>query len=392
MKKTVYLSSVLTFGLLLFCLTSFAADPAPPDVLQRHDPYSSLTIGYEDLDTLLQTVVLDTGPSTREIAKPTNTSTGTRMKVKVNRATMNEGNRFYFEIFNGNEKNQQIISHIRNRLENLPTVTPLERFSRKEQLAYWINLYNVTILDEIVKVYPKRNLKGLLVGKNAILSKKILNVAGVPLSLNDIQFTILRHNYDNNPLIIYGLYQGIIGGPNIRKYAYSGSNIYGELADNAVEFINSNRGTQGKDERAFHVSSLYQRNAVFFDESGSDLTDHLLRYLEGEERDELQASAKIKMDISDWTITDLYGSYREAVGSLANNNAALLGSLPGSQSNYLTSKASKGRYNPAVTQQLGEINEKRETNEPESIGVVTVEELENVDSGCLDESIDCSSQ
>ncbi|MDH3790086.1 MAG: DUF547 domain-containing protein, partial [Xanthomonadales bacterium] len=172
MKKTVYVSSVLTFGLLLFCLTSFAADPAPSDVLQRHDPYSSLTIGYEDLDTLLQTVVLDTGPSTREIAKPTNTSTGTRMKVKVNRATMNEGNRFYFEIFNDNEKNQQIISHIRNRLENLPTVTPLERFSRKEQLAYWINLYNVTILDEIVKVYPKRNLKGLLVGKNAILSKK----------------------------------------------------------------------------------------------------------------------------------------------------------------------------------------------------------------------------
>ena len=118
----------------------------------------------------------------------------------------------------------------------------------------------------------------------------------------------------------------------------------------------------------------------------------MLRYLEGEERDELQASAKIKMDISDWTITDLYGSYREAVGSLANNNAALLGSLPGSQSNYLTSKASKGRYNPAVTQQLGEINEKRETNEPESIGVVTVEELEIVDGGCLDEPSDCSSQ
>ena len=84
------------------CLSAFAADPVPPEVLQRHDPYSNLEIGYEDLDSLLRTVVLETGPSTREIAKPTNTSTGTRMKVNVNRASINEGNRFYFVIFGSN--------------------------------------------------------------------------------------------------------------------------------------------------------------------------------------------------------------------------------------------------------------------------------------------------
>jgi len=385
MEKNAYLYTLIFAGLFSISPAAFAADPAPPEVLQRHDPYSRLEIGYEDLDSLLRTVVLDTGPSTREIAKPTSTSTGTRMRVKVNRATMNEGNRFYFEIFGDNEDNQQIIRNIRHRLENIPTAMPLERFSRKEQLAYWINLYNITILDEIVKVYPKRDLKGLLVGKKSILLNKTLNVAGVPLSLNDIQYSILRHNYDNNPLIIYGLYQGIIGGPNIRKSAYSGRNIYGELADNAVEFINSNRGTQTKNERIFRVSSLYDRNKVFFDESGADLTEHLLRYLEGEEHGKLQAATKIKKDISDWTVTDLYGSYREAVGSLANNNAALLDALPGSHSDYLTSKALKSRYSPAVTQQLGEISDKRESSEQEVIGVVTVEELEKVDEDGIEE-------
>ncbi len=379
MEKKFYLYTIIIFGLFANSLTASAVDPAPPDVFQRHDPYSNLEIGYEDLDALLRTVVLDTGPSTREIAKPTNTSTGTRMRVKVNRATMNEGNRFYFETFGNNEENQQIIRNIRKRLENIPAAVPLERFSRKEQLAYWINLYNVTILDEIVKVYPKRDLKGLLVGKKSILSKKTLNVTGVPLSLNDIQFTILRHNYDNNPLIIYGLYQGIIGGPNIRKSAYSGRNIYGELADNAVQFINSNRGTQAKNERVFRVSSLYERNDVFFDETGTDLAEHLLRYLEGKERNELQAATKIKKDISDWTITDLYGSYREAVGSLADNSAALMGAVPGAQTNYLSDRASKSPYSPAVTQQLGELNEKVESDEQEVIGVVTVEDLEKVD-------------
>lgn len=385
MKTNACLSFLVILGLFSISQAASAADPATPDLFQRHDPYSNLEIGYEDLDSLLRTVVLDIGPSSREIAKPTNTSTGTRMRVKVNRATINEGNRFYFEIFANNEENQQIIRNIRSRLENIPAAIPLERFSRKEQLAYWINLYNVTILGEIVKVYPRRDLKGLLVGKRSILSKKTLNVAGVPLSLNDIHFTILRHNYDNNPLIIYGLYQGIIGGPNIRKFAYSGRNIYGELAENAVEFINSNRGTQSKNERVFRVSSLYERNDVFFDESGADLEEHLLRYLEGEQRNELQAAAKIKKDISDWTVTDLYGSYREAVGSLADNYAALMGAVSGAQTNYLTDRASKSRYSPAVTQQLDELNEKRESDEQEVIGIVTVETLEDVDDDGIEE-------
>ncbi len=385
MEKHTHSSTLFVLGVLLLCGAAFAADPAPPDVFQGHDPDSRLTIDYQDLDSLLQTVVLDTGHSTREIAKPNSATSGTRVKVRVNRATINEGNRFYFEIFNNNEENQQILGIIRGRLEKIPTVTPLERYSRNEQLAYWINLYNVTILDEIVKVYPKHNLKSLLVGKKSILSKKLLNVAGVPLSLNDIQFTILRHNYDNNPLIIYGLYQGIIGGPSIRKSAYSGRSIYGDLADNAVEFINSNRGTRSKNERVFRVSSLYQRNEVFFDGYGADLTEHLLLYLEGKERDELQAATKLKKDINDWTITDLYGSYREAVGSLANNNAALLGSVPGSQSTYLTSKAASSRYSPNVTQKLEELDEKREADDQEVIGVVTVDELEQVDDGQKEE-------
>jgi hypothetical protein len=228
-------------------------------------------------------------------------------------------------------------------------------------------------------------IKGLLVVKKLNLTIKSIDVARIPLSLNDIQFTILRHNYDNNPLIIYGLYQGIIGGPNIRKIAYSGRNVYGELAENAVEFINSNRGTQSKNERVFRVSSLYKRNDLFFDESGADLEEHLLRYLEGEERDKLQVATKIKKDISDWTVTDLYGSYREAVGSLADNSAALMGAVAGAQTNYLTDRASKSRYSPAVTQQLDELNEKRESNEQEVIGVVTVDELEKVDDDGIEE-------
>ena len=373
MKKQNLLVIALLLG--IFSLGAFAnslGSPVP-DPFQRYDNNSKLTIDYRDLDSLLDAVVLNTGRSDRKKADSIRAQTGTRMKVKVNRATVNEGNRFYFEAFADNPDNQQTLHRIRTRLENIPSVMPLEKFSRDEQLAYWLNLYNTTMLDEIVRVYPTPELENQLVGSDSILSRKTLVISGVPLSLNDIQFNILRQNYDNNPLVIYGLYQGIIGGPNIRKSAYTGKYVYNDLIENALEFVNSNRGTEGKSSRTFRVSSFYERSAEYFPDFDADLTAHLLTYLEGEERAELQKASRIKADINDWTVTDLYGSTRNLGGSLANNSAALDGAMPGGNSSKLTSKSvTVSRYTPEMIAHLNELSEK---NARERTGTVTVEEM-----------------
>lgn len=312
------------------------------------------------------------------------------MKASVKRSTLNEGNRFYFETFRDNETARQLLSGIQKSLEQIPGEVSLEYFSRDEQLAYWLNLYNVTVLNQIIQVYPKRNLKKVLLGKKSILSKKLLTVAGIPLSLNDIQFTILKENYDNNPLIMYGLYQGIIGGPNIRKKAYTGNDVYRALTNNAIEFINSNRGTYSKDEKVFRVSSLYERNKVYFTDFNADLSKHLLTYLEGNERADLQSATLLKPDINDWTVTDLGGTYRDPGATFADNNAALLdsvksttpadgGGVMGASVGYASAMmASKGkptnRIDPELLTHLQELNLKREqTNELNA--TVTVEEL-----------------
>ena len=280
---------------------------------------------------------------------------------------------------------------IQKNLEQVPDEVPLEHFSRDEQLAYWLNLYNVTVLNEIIAVYPKRNLKKMLVGKKSILSKKLLTVAGIPLSLDDIQFTILRQNYNNNPLIIYGLYQGIIGGPNIRDKAYTGENVYKYLKSNASEFANSNRGTYSKNEKIFRVSSLYERNEAYFTDFDSDLTEHLLAYVNGYERTMLKSASSLKADIDDWTITDLGGSYRDVGGSFATNNAALLNSVKSTMASTnegggvmnttgygSSTMAAKGKpmsvIPPELLVQLHELNMKRESTNADN-ATVTIEEM-----------------
>jgi len=390
--KRAFAVMLIIFGFLTIFEMANADGSPVPEPFQRFDENSKYTISYADLTNLLKTVVIDVGRSTREKAAPSQAALGTRMKASVKRSTANEGNRFYYETFKNNEEASQLIVSIQESLEQLPLEAPLKYFSRDEQLAYWLNLYNVTLLNEIIKAYPQRNLKKLLVGKKSILSKKILNVADVPLSLNDIQYTILKNNYDNDPLIIYGLYQGIIGGPNIRKSAYTGSDVRRALKNNANEFINSNRGTYSKDRKVFRVSSLYDRNRVYFPDFKVDLSNHLLTFLEEPERSELKSATTLKPDINDWTVTDLGGTYRDLGASFADSNAALLdsvkststvdgvvmGAAVGAGSSSMAAKAKPmQRIDPELLTILHELNLKRENRNYEN-ATVTIEELGEV--------------
>lgn len=385
-------------GLLAFNPVANAELSPVPEPFRNFDDNSKYVISYDDLTAVLKTVVVDVGRSTREIAKPRQASIGTRVKSSVKRSTASEGNRFYFETFKDNEEARELLNDIKISLEQLPAEVPLEYFSRDEQLAYWLNLYNVTLLNELIEIYPKTNLKKVLTGKKSVLSKNLLNVAGVPLSLNDIQFTILKHKYDNNPLVIYGLYQGIIGGPNIRRSAFTGKDVWRALTNNAIEFVNSNRGTYSndKDEKVFRVSSLYDRNRTFFPEFNTDLSAHLMEFIKGYEQKMLTKATTLKPDINDWTITSLKGGYRDIGGSFATNNAALLdavkstvasdnqggGATLGASAAYAsTAVASKAqvynRIDPDLLEQLLELNEKRmSTNAINS--EVTIEELGTV--------------
>lgn len=360
------------------------------------DAASKFKINYADVDALYRYAVIDTGRSSREYAAPINAATGSKIKTSVKASTVNEGNRFYFELFKSDENNREAVATILRGLQQIPGRVPLENFTRDEQLAYWLNLYNIAMLKEVIEVYPKRSLKRLLVGRNSVLDEKSLEVAGVRLSLNDIR-EILKQNYEANPLLIYGMYQGIIGGPNIRRRAYTGDLVWEQLANNAAEFVNSNRGTMSRGERTFRVSSLYERNEDFFPDFEADLTRHLLTYVEGREKRDLEEASAIKANIDDWTVTDVYGTLAQAGGSFATNTAALLDSVqssfpaqegqsgptPGNLSSPSSglqtfAEVPVGRFNPEVLAYLNAIKDRQEAANIAKGGTVTVEELGEV--------------
>jgi hypothetical protein len=333
-------TAAIVAGTLVACASAPTEPPAPvdsvassavPEPFWDFDPNSAYTINYSDIDTILRAVVVDVGRSNRQKLPATHAQTGTRLRTKVKRETANEANRVHFAEAAGNPEFRQVLRDVRLKLEGIPNEVPLKQFSRDEQLAYWLNLYNITVLDQLVTIFPERNLKKEITGRHTFFTEKTMNVAGIPLSLDDIQHTILRWNYDDNPLVIYGLYQGNIGSPNIRRWAYRGDTVYKDLQDNAEDFVNSNRGTSASTGTTFDVSSYYERNRAYFPNWDTDLKEHLMRYIEGAQKQQLAQADRLDPDINDWTITDVYSTEQQITGSFAHNRAAMLGSVTSQQ-------------------------------------------------------------
>lgn len=308
---------VVTFG-----TASFAKEDKVPEPFRGHMPGSQIQIKYDDWDTILKQTVVRGGKSDREKAAPVRAKLGSRTVRGNTSDTRNEGNRLAFPAFR--DDNLQILTAIRQSLESVPGTVPMKEWTKNEQLAYWLNLYNITLVEQIAKEYPVRKLDKLMKSsrkKPSLWDKKLLTVAGVPLSLNDIHYRILIPKWDST-LIMYGLFQGYVGSPNIMKEAFTGDQVHSQLVRNASEFVNSNRGMQVRGN-TLQISTLYDDNKALFPNWEDDLKKHFISLVEYDYRGKVQAAKKIRAKTKDYYIADVFGGGR-LPGSGTNTNSAAL--------------------------------------------------------------------
>ncbi|GEB71794.1 hypothetical protein PC2016_1533 [Pseudoalteromonas carrageenovora] len=376
-------SLLIKFSCLFLLLSApkylLAEDKAYPQ-FSGYSPKSKLLINFEPVNILLESNVLDMGPSRRINAKLDKPPIGTKLRNVFPRATHNESNRFTYELIKS-PKQKSLVNDVKKYLESLPDKKSLNLYSRQEQLAYWLNLYNITLINEIVKRYPIVSLEKILTGPDSLLDKKLVNIGSLQLSLSDIQYGILDKNYSKEPLIIYGLYQGYIGSPNINKKAFSGKNVYKLLKNNATDFVNSNRGTNIDSLNSLEVSSYYARNADYFPNFSNDLKLHLLQFADETTQEIINKSDKIEPIINNWAIADLFGSKRVFGGAMSTNSAASIGM---SRNYALTDKVTKDantggefRLSPKEITRLKELMKVRAKNYGETSVTITDLELQD---------------
>ena len=180
----------------------------------------------------------------------------------------------------------------------------ITRYSRAEQLAYWINLYNALSVKQVLELLPIESLRDLLDGSAAPRggpwNEKLVTIEGEGVSLNDIENRSLRPIW-HDPRVLYALNRAAVGAPSLLTKAYTAHNLDTLLDQVARTYVNSRRGLSVSGGR-LTVSSLY---TWYKDDFGGDdraVIEHLMVYAEPELREQLAAVSEISGEQYDWRL------------------------------------------------------------------------------------------
>ena len=188
-------------------------------------------------------------------------------------------------------------------LEELSKLDP-RSYSRAEQRAYWINLYNALTVEVVLQHYPVKSIRkihGGLLGTGP-WKREPVTVAGRPLSLNDIEHRILRPIW-RDPRIHYAVNCASLGCPNLSARAFTGANTEDMLDAAAKAYVNHRRGVAFDDGR-LTLSSIYDWFDVDFGGSETALLEHIARYAELELAQKLAGyDGRIRYDY-DWGLNE----------------------------------------------------------------------------------------
>ena len=266
---------------------------------------------YGVWDKALENRVIPLGLSLRRNAPRLKAEIGTRLiKRSQNSKYRLEGSRVTFYSFT--DGFIDVLTEYKEDLIRLAHEHDIQSFSRNEQLAYWINLHNVVLIETIAKEHPVRKPSKLVLGskKETLHIAKLIKIKDVPLSLKNIRENIVYENWDN-PNVIYGFFRGDIGGPGLSPYAVTADNVDFVLETHGFEYITSLRGfqTTSFDRK---ISYIYnEARPYFFPNWPHDLEAHFKDYLEDHHLlGKIQEDKPLSFISYDTTIADLWGGDR----------------------------------------------------------------------------------
>ncbi len=188
-------------------------------------------------------------------------------------------NRFDYAALKANAEDA---ARLAGYLTSLQELDP-RHYSRQEQQAYWINFYNALTVRVVVDAYPVDSIRDIYQGWLPLgpWDDVHAEVAGMPLTLNNIEHGILRPIW-RDPRIHYAVNCASHGCPNLSPTVYTAANTETQLEAGARAYINHPRGTSFVDDDFLLISSIYEWYVEDFGGTEKTVIDHLMQYAEEE--------------------------------------------------------------------------------------------------------------
>lgn len=195
---------------------------------------------------------------------------------------------------------------LKKYLKALQAIKP-SHFNKAVQKAYWINLYNALTVQLILENYPVKSITKL--GEKFFAfgpwDDEIASVAGITLSLNDIEHKILRPIF-KDARIHYAVNCASFSCPNLSNHAFTAANSEQLLNNGAHDYINHTRAV-ALEKNELKLSSIYEWYLIDFGNSTNSLLKHLIDYAEGDLKQKLIAFEVDSGDIEhhyDWQLNE----------------------------------------------------------------------------------------
>ncbi|MCB2100819.1 MAG: DUF547 domain-containing protein [Rhodobacterales bacterium] len=145
------------------------------------------------------------------------------------------------------------------------TFTPVDRLNRAEQKAYWVNLHNALLLRLVLTRGPVDSVRDIDLGGVGVpglsprpgpWSRKLVEVQGRPVSLDDIRHRILRPLW-RDPRVHFMLWNAARGGPAPRPRALRAEDLDLQLDAAASAYVNGPNGIADTADGGLSVSRLF---------------------------------------------------------------------------------------------------------------------------------------
>lgn len=198
-----------------------------------------------------------------------------------------------------------------DRLRQQMAAVDVASLSRPEQLAYWINLYNISTVNVVAENYPVESIRDIstdpIVRLN-VFKKPYVKVKGGTMSLNDVENDKIRAGF-KDPRIHFAINCAAESCPPIRPEPFVGARIDQQLDDQARKFLNGPKGVRLEEdgsELVLHVTKIMDWFKDDFEQWGGGSVPFLKKHLSPDKVKRIAAAKEVELEFDDysWELND----------------------------------------------------------------------------------------
>lgn len=205
-------------------------------------------------------------------------------------------------------KDAAALQTLRRQLANVNTAT----LNPKQQLAYWINVYNINTVATIVENYPVDSIRDIstdpIIRLN-VFKKERVPIGKVLISLDAVENAKIREGF-HDPRIHFAINCAAKSCPPIRTEAYVGAKLDAQLDDQARRFLNGPLGVRVEkdgDGVDLHVTKIIDWFGDDFEKWGGGKVAFIRRYVTPDKQRAIDAAkGDVDFDYDDyeWALND----------------------------------------------------------------------------------------